>query len=105
MSTYSNDNLPKISPVAVGKLLTKHFFGMQTIIPAGPNQVKITFDTIKNINDCITFQLLKSNGYNYYILSSLLFFFFFGVICLEESWRNIFGMVINRLSKFLVSDE
>jgi len=74
-SSHSNDNVTKINPVAVEKFLSKNFRGVLTIIPAGLNQVKITFDSIKNANECISSEQLKSNGYTYLIPSSLLYCF------------------------------
>jgi hypothetical protein len=79
----SNSNTIKIHPISVGKCLTKNFNGVLTINSAGPNQVKVTFDSIKNANLCISSPLLESNGFKATIPNSLLFCF--GVIKLDNS--------------------
>lgn len=58
----------------------------------------MTFDSIKNANDCFSSQLLKSNRYNYSIPSSLLFRF--GVIRLENVSEEDFWDGYESLVKF-----
>jgi len=91
-SLNQNENAIKINPVAVGKFLSKNFRGVLTIHPVGLNQIKITFDSIKNANECISSNPLKSNGFNFLIPNSLLYCF--DVIRLsdvseEDFWKGL----------------
>jgi len=57
----SKNHLGKIHSVSAGKFLTKNFVGVLTIHSTGSQQIKVTFDSIKNANIYATSPLLDSN--------------------------------------------
>lgn len=79
MLLSTDENLRNTHPVYIRKILIKNFPGIISVRPADSEQIKITFNSSKNANDCLlsnTLALIR------YILSSLLYCF--GVICLDE---------------------
>jgi len=93
----SNNHLGKVHPISTGKFLTKNFVGILTIHSAGSNQIKVTFDSIKNANVCVTSPLLGSNRFKESIPNTLLYCF--GVIKLDnvvsedEFWEGLESQV------------
>lgn len=88
ISSSNFKSITRNNPVFIKKFLIKNFCGVLFISPMGASQVKITFNSIKNVKNCITFKLLELNEYNYSIPSSLLYCF--GIIQLYDVLGNDF---------------
>jgi len=87
-SINKNNNLGRLHTVSMGKLFTKNFKGVISIIPAGLQQVKINFNSIKNVNTCILSPILKDNGLVANIPNSLTYCF--GVVRYSALSRHQF---------------
>jgi len=80
-SSSHENNLGKLHPVSIGKLLTKNFSGIVSITPADPQRIKVLFESIIKANTCISSPILVTNNLVANIPSSLLYCF--GVIRLD----------------------
>lgn len=46
-------NVGNLHPITVGKLFTKNYEDVVSIVPVGSQRLKVVFDSIKNTNMCI----------------------------------------------------
>jgi hypothetical protein len=78
-----NKNMGNWHPISVAKFFTKNVIGISNIKPADSKKIKITFNSIINGNNCLNFDIARSNGFNVNILSSLIYSY--GIIKLDNN--------------------
>ena len=80
-SLDQNKNMGNWHPISVAKFFSTNFVGITNIKPAGPKNVKITFNSIINGNNCLNFDIPRTNGFQVNIPSNLIYSY--GIIKLD----------------------